>query len=113
MKTILGKVLEKKGINDISKLSPEEKATFDSWDKILSEGEISVEKIAEFCRKQISIIENRWSSEVINTPLATNEKLVIMHTVYKAILNLIVSPRQEKEAGKIFKYFIDRRKIVI
>lgn len=97
MKAILDKVLEKRGITDITKLTPEEKETFDKWDKILSEGSITVSKISEFCENQISKIESSWRKDVIDNSSLKNEKFVIMHTVYTALLDCITGQKSERE----------------
>lgn len=77
-------------------LNHEEKQTFEGWKKILSEGEITVEKIAQFCDFQIKSIEYKFK-DLDRTPIVT-ERLVLLHSVYAAIRDLIKNPKAEKEA---------------
>lgn len=97
MAPALDKLLEKRGIKDVTALSADEKETFKKWENILSSGTVTVKKIEEFCRYQIHAIETKWRADVIDNAILKNEKLVVMHTVYSAILNLIIAPQAEKE----------------
>ena len=87
--------MEKNKIKEEKEFSVEEKETFDKWDKILSEGEISVEKIKEFCSNQLKIIETQWKN--LDNDIKKNERLILLHTVYSILVNLIESPQTEKE----------------
>lgn len=95
MNFLLSKLLSKRKIQR-EDLSGEEKEDFVRWEKILSGGEISVEKISEFCKSQISIIENQWK-DMSNDP-KKNERLIIAHNIYSSILKVIDSPEAEKVA---------------
>ncbi len=103
MKPILNKLLEKRGIEDVSKLTQEEAATFDTWNRILSDGEITLDKILEYCGAQVGAIELQWKN-LDNTP-QKNERLILMHTIYKGLMNLISAPRAERET--LEKYLND------
>ena len=92
---ILDKLFEKRNISEVTKLDEGEKHTYDNWRKILSEGEITVEKINEFCQSQVSIIEGKWR-ELDNTAIK-NERLIITHTIYKTIIDAISKPQKERE----------------
>jgi hypothetical protein len=96
MQKLLRRLLDKKKIDSVDDLSSEERADFERWDKTLSEGEMSVEKIAEFCRNQINSCEMMWSN-LDNSP-EKNQKLILMHTIYKKMLGVIESPEAEREA---------------
>ena len=94
--SILAKLLQKRGIKSADDLKPEERVDFDRWNKVLSsEGEVTVQKIADFCRGQKKLIEAQWRS-FDNAPLK-NERLVLTHTVYSAILEAIEAPQKERE----------------
>ena len=93
--SILQKYLNKLGLTDTTELTPNEKQDYDRWSKVLSEGDITVDKIKEFCEKQLSIIENKFK-ELDNTQ-EKNTRLITMHTVYKTIITMIDSPKSERE----------------
>ena len=95
MQNILLRLLEKRNIKETKELSTEEKETFDKWEVILSEGEISVEKILKFCQGQIKLIETQWKNLDNNTD--KNERLILLHTVYSTLVNLIQAPQTEKD----------------
>lgn len=96
MHPLLEKFLKKQKIESVTELRGDEKETFDRWEKILSEGEITVDKIAEFCQNQINLIESKWQ-ELDNSD-KKNDRLVLLHTVYRAILSTIKSPAAERES---------------
>jgi len=94
--SILTQLLKKRGIKDTTELSNEEKRDFDRWNQILSKGEMSVEKILEFCKNQKQVIENQWTN--LDNDAIKNERLVIQHTIYSKLIAAIVSPQSEREA---------------
>ena len=102
MLAILERLLKKRGIKDVSVLSNDEKADFDRWNKVLSEGEISVEKIKTFCQQQIKLIESQWKN--LDNSERKNERLIVMHVVYSAILEAIEAPKIERE--NLEKYLV-------
>ena len=93
--SILTKLLERRGIQDPKDLKGEEKDLYESWKAILSEGEISVEKIKEYCQSQLSYIETKWADyDKENTKKA---ELIPYYTVYKMLVRVIEAPRVQKE----------------
>jgi len=90
---LLSRLLAKRGIEKVDDLDLEEQATFKQWEKILSDSEISVEKIAEFCKGQIHIIEGKWKAN----PGSENPKLITYHVIYKTLVELIEGPKAERE----------------
>lgn len=90
--SILSRLLQKRGVTE-SELSAEEKIQFDNWKKILSEGELTVSTIKEFCQRQIGIIEGKWK----DFEYQNKEKLLPYHSVYKSILGVIDGPKVERE----------------
>ena len=96
MKGILQKLLQRKGIESLEELSPEEKQTFNQWDEILSKEELTLEDVKDFCINQCEIIEGKWRDYNIS-----NEKkaeLIPYHTTYKTLLQTIKSPKVAREA---------------
>jgi len=100
MHNLLSKLFQKKGINDITELSSEEREDFDRWQKILVEEEITVNSITEFCKYQTSKIEQQFGD--VNNNAQKIEKLVLLHSVYKGISNLTEGSKSQKEA--LIKY---------
>jgi len=92
--SILSRLLEKRGVTE-DELSGDEKVQFNQWKKTLSEEEISVDKIKEFCQKMVGVVEGKWRSWDL-----TNEQkaeLLPYHTVYKAIIDVINGSKVERE----------------
>lgn len=96
MHTLLEKLLKKRGINNVNDLNTEEKAQFDTWQSQLSEGEITVKRISDFCQLQLDIIKAQMKG-IDNSP-AKNERLTIYFNIYDTLLNLINSPQAERES---------------
>lgn len=93
MHPLLEKLLGKRGIKELTELKPDEKQTYDKWQGILSDGEVTVDKILSFCRSQVEIIERRWKD-----PMCENrERLIDQHIVYKTIIEAITSPQVARE----------------
>ena len=97
--SILSRLLEKRGVKE-EDLSTEEKAQFDKWKRTLSEGEITVPKIKEFCERMIAAIETKWR----DFEYTNKERLLPYHTAYKSILGILDGPKTEKE--QLEKYLI-------
>lgn len=96
MNTLLAKWLDKLKVKNVNDLSSEEKATFDKWESILSEGEMTVDKIKEFCKTQKAIIETQYS----NPDNSSKKDSVLKASLgfYNALIGIIESPKAEKEA---------------
>lgn len=106
MSNILSRLLQKRGISNPEDLSIDEKNDFERWRRVLSDGEITIDKVTSFCDNQIGLIEGQWK-DLSNTN-QKNERLILLHTVYKAIKNVIVSPQAEREAlEKYLQQMID------
>lgn len=100
MHNILRKLLDKRNIESKDELSKEEYADFERWNKVLSEEDISVEAIKDFCADKVKIIEAQMAD--LNNDPKKNQRLVIMHVVYKSILGVIDGKKAEKES--LIKY---------
>lgn len=93
----LTRLLEVVGIKDPAKeLSPEEMGTLENWKRILSQGEMTIEKIKEFCEYQLTLIEGQFR----DTEKTDREKanLTLIHSVYSTMRTVILSPEAEREA---------------
>jgi hypothetical protein len=96
MKGILTRLFEKKGIKDISELSYADKLEFDKWNGILSEGEVTLDKVLQFCTTQLSLIERQFRDLDISTQ--KRDRLMLLHGVYSALKEVITQPKAQKEA---------------
>jgi hypothetical protein len=99
MHSLINKLLRKRGIEDPKDLSPEEKATFESWQLVLNKEELTVDDIRKFCQGQIGVIEARWKD--YDTPQIKKAEWIPIHTVYKALLTAIDSPKAARESLEI------------
>jgi len=93
---LLSRLLEKRGIKDRSELAGEEREQFNRWQGILSGGDITVDKIKEFCETQKSIIDTQFENK--DNSVQKNERLIVAHTIYSKLIRLITAPQSEKEA---------------
>lgn len=91
----LQELLDKRGVKDVTDLTPEEAQQFDSWNKTLSEGELTVPKIKEFCELQLHTIDTQMSK--LDNSHQMNDRFILLHTVYTKFINLIESPEKQKE----------------
>lgn len=96
MHTLIARLLRKRGIESIEELDVEEKKTFETWQGVLSEGELSTDKIKEFCQSQLEQIEARWQDYTIDND--KKAQLIPYHAVYSTLLKVIVSPIAGREA---------------
>lgn len=104
---LLKKWLINAGIEDITKASEEEQATYFKYKKTLTEGELTVDKIKEFCQDEKIHIEKQWQN--LENSTQKNERLIIIHTIYSRLLEVIEAPKKEKEiAEKYLQELIDK-----
>lgn len=96
MHSLISKLFEKRNIKDTKDLDEAERVTFDRWERILSGSEVTVAKIAEFCRAQRKIIETGWSD--LSSPPINNGRRIILHSLYGTLLDVIEGPKAEREA---------------
>ena len=99
MHNLLSKYFEKKKI-DVVNLTTEEKETFDSWESILAPGDLTVEKIAEFCGQQEKLIKAQLKN--LDNSTEKNERLILLMTVWSAVQDLINAPDRERESMELF-----------
>lgn len=96
MHTLITKWMQRVGIKRYEEATPEEKQTIENWQKVLTGEKITVEKIVDFCQNQLKTIEGDWKN--LDNKAQKNERLVLLHTVYRAILELIQAPEKERES---------------
>lgn len=92
MSNILEKLLKKRGIEGIEKLNDDELEQYKGWQKVLSKEKLTVEDIREFCQAQVDMIKARWRKLE-----PQDERLVVMFTIYSTLIEVIDSPRAERE----------------
>lgn len=99
MKGILAKLLQKRGIEAVDQLTPEEKQDFETWDKILSKEELTLEDVKQFCNSQLEVIKGKWSN--LDTDTDRKKDLIPYFVVYSTLLQVIDSPKLARESLEI------------
>lgn len=94
MKFSLSKLLEKRGINNVEDLTPEEQVVYERYKTILSGDSVTIDSLKDFCHAQIRIIEARFAS-----PDDTHDIYLkaCLH-VYLNLLKAIEAPEAERES---------------
>lgn len=100
MHQLLEQLFKKRGIKSVNELTTEEADQFDMWQKTLTEGEITVERIRDYCQSQVDIIKGQMKN-LDNTP-QKNERLTTYFNIYDNIITLISSPQVERESLEKF-----------
>lgn len=95
MHYLLEKILNRRGIKDVTELTPEEQVDFDRWENTLV-GDISVDLIAKFCDNQVKLIDSILRD--VNAPSEKIVRLNLQRNVYGTILDLIAKPSAERES---------------
>lgn len=104
MHPLLAKLLQKRNVKSIDELSsepmpdgsPTDRQTFEQWQRILSEKEeITVEKVREFCERQIHNIQGQMKN-LDNSP-QKNERLILLLNVYTTMRDVLQSSQAERE----------------
>jgi hypothetical protein len=96
MNALLEKLLKKRGIESVKDMRTDEQEVFDKWERILGEGEITVERLQDFCRQQIKIIEGQYSEPDNSDKKDAYFKACL--NVYSTLLRAIESPKAERQA---------------
>lgn len=94
MNSLISRLLEKRGVKDIEELSPAEKTDIDRWESILGTGDISIDAMTGFCDNQLKLIEVQWRN--LENSTTKNERLVLLHSVYSSLKEMIKSPNSER-----------------
>lgn len=103
--SLLSKLLNKRGVNNLSDLSnepmpdgsPSEKQQFEHWQRILSTNkDVTVDNLVTFCEYQLKQIDSQLES-LDNKPTKI-ERLVLVRTVYKKLIEAIKAPQTERES---------------
>jgi len=93
---ILSKLLQKRGIKDVTELNKEERIEFDNWQNVLDKEEVTIENITDFCVGAMNAIEVQFGDmDIPNDKMA---KLTLQHSIYKKLKDMINAPRVERES---------------
>lgn len=92
---ILQEWLDKTGVKNFTDLTSDEKVTYERWNLILSQGEVTVKSITAFCESQKSVIEGLWKD--LSNPQMKNDRLIAQHVVYSTMIEAIKAPLSERE----------------
>mgnify|MGYP001593032930 FL=1 len=96
MHTLLSKLLKKRGIENEEDLSKDEREWFKEKERVLSVSDtISVEDVKKFCELQVSSVVNEFAN--LDNSKRKNERLVVVFSVYNAILKSFTASKQERE----------------
>jgi len=96
MPDILNRLLQKRGIKSVDDLDKDEKKQFEEWRATLTKDELSTEDIKDFCRRQIDLIEAKWSN--LDLEQIKKAELIPYHTIYSLLLKVIDSPKEARDA---------------
>lgn len=91
--SILERLLNKRNIDKVEDLAPDEQEQIRKWKAVLSGETVTVDTLKAFCQSQIRIIESKCDG--VN-PL-TNLQQASMH-VYLNLLKAIEAPEAERES---------------
>lgn len=98
MHTKLQEILAKKNLKE-EDLTPEERHTYDNWNRVLSNEKITIETVREFCNTQKQLIEAQWSN--LDNTSQKNDRLILLHTVYSKIAKVTEADKAEREALEV------------
>ena len=94
MHGLLQKLLFKRGIGSVDQLTPEEKSTFEGYEKILSKKELTIDDLRKFLQGQLILIEAKWK----DYSYKDKADLIPYFTVYKTILEALDAPEADRKA---------------
>lgn len=94
--SLLSRLLDKRGIEKVEDLSPEEVVVYERYRTILTGETVTIESLKEFCRKQISLLEEKYASEEGTRDRNVYHK-ACLH-VYLNLLKAIEAPEAERES---------------
>ena len=95
MHNLLLRLLQKRKIKDFTELSEDERETFEGWKKVLAKEDLEIKDISKFCESQLDYIETQFKDLDISSQKLG--RLVLLHSVYSTLRNLIEGPRAERE----------------
>lgn len=99
---LISRLFEKRGVKGPEDLGPEERVQVERWQAILSTGEITIDRVREFCENQVKLIEGKFKSSPEKL-----ERLVAMHIVYRDLLSLISGEGTKAEREALERYLED------
>lgn len=101
LKNILTQVLNKIG-KKYEELDPEEKATYDNWEKVLSGGPVTIEKLVEFLKMEVK--KNTELLTNMDVKLKDTKDLWLKMAINRDELLLVFIESPEKAAEKLTGY---------
>ena len=90
--SLIQQLLDKRGINKITELSPDEKVEYERWQQIIDGSEVTVDKIKEFCKYQIKVVESKCDGVTSLTPI----QQASLH-IYLNLLAMIEAPEIDRK----------------
>jgi len=94
MHHLLERLLKKYKVSSIQELSADDQSEVRRWQTIFSQDEITVADIQTFCSNQVLEVEKQWRDT--NNSSQKNDRLIILHTVYRSLIDLIQAPKTGK-----------------
>ena len=100
---MLDKIFKKLGIKDWSELTQAEKEQIKNWEKLLEEAKITDDKVKDFLKQQILLIEE----ELCQPDNSVKKDLYLKARLrnYRSLLNLL---EREKQVNKIIEEEINK-----
>jgi hypothetical protein len=89
--SLLSKLLQKRGIEAIEQMTPDEQEVYRAYEYKLRGDPVSIEAIRAFCQSQINLIEDKADGV---TPLTMIQQACIH--VYKNMMKMIDAPETER-----------------
>lgn len=100
---ILTRYFKKRGITSVEELSEEERITYDKWVKILSEKELTMDGLLDFCRDQKRIVEGQITN--MDNSDKKDNILKAALSFYNTMIGIIEKPKAERES--LIRYLED------
>lgn len=97
MHGLISRILDKRKIDSVEELEPEERSQIRQWNIVLSGESVTIDTLREFCRSQISLIEDRADGVI---PLTMIQQACIH--VYKNLLKAIEAPEAERKSLELY-----------
>jgi dihydroorotate dehydrogenase len=96
MDNLIKKFLDKQGIEDVTKLTPEEKSTYAEWEKIL-DGQTKITDVADWLEKNIKSMNVQLREAVKQGEDRVALLLTARLENYEAIAMMIREPDRKRE----------------
>lgn len=97
MENLLKKYLEKLGLADYSELSPQERATYEEWERILSH-EVRIDDVAKFLESHVGRLNKELREAVTNGEDRDALKITARIENYETIIMFIKEPLERRKS---------------